>query len=174
MSYGYLDRKGLVVGDNYASTRNNVRMRLATEVFDRIKMDGNIGYIDFYRKDPGSSGTSGVFRLAQRISPLLPVKWQQPTADGLWEDTSYWSFGSVANPVRTAMESGYVNRKSKTFNGIPHSRVIMPTGRRIPTTKPSATALSATRYKNRRLARNQSAEIITILYFKKKTFRKIW
>jgi TonB-linked SusC/RagA family outer membrane protein len=116
MSYGYLDQKGLVVGDNYASTRNNVRMRLSTEVFDRIKLDGNIGYIDFYRKDPGSSGTSGVFRLAQRISPLLPVKWQQPTADGLWEDTSYWSFGSVVNPVRTAMESGYVNRKSKTFN----------------------------------------------------------
>lgn len=53
----------------------------------------------------------------QRISPLLPIKWQQPTIDGGWEDSPYWSFGSVANPVRTAYESGYADRKSKTFNG---------------------------------------------------------
>ncbi|MDR1667018.1 MAG: TonB-dependent receptor, partial [Bacteroidales bacterium] len=117
MSYGYLDQKGLVVGDPYSSTRHNVRLRLATEIFDRIKLDGNLGFIDFSRSDAGNSGTGGVFRLAQRISPLLPVKWQRPTDDGGWEDSPYWSFGSVANPVRTAYESGYVDRKSKTFNG---------------------------------------------------------
>lgn len=117
MSYGLLDQKGIVVGDNYASRRHNVRMRLNTTVFDRIKLDGNIGFIDFYRKDPGNSGTSGVFRLAQRISPLLPVMWQQPTTDGGFEDTSYWAFGSVVNPVRAALESGNDERKSKTFTG---------------------------------------------------------
>ncbi|MDR3060662.1 MAG: TonB-dependent receptor [Dysgonamonadaceae bacterium] len=117
MSYGYLDQKGLVIGEPYSSTRNNIRLRLNTQVFDRIKIDGNMGFIDFSRKDAGNSGTAGVFRLAQRISPLIPVKWQQPTADGNWEDSPYWSFGSVTNPVRTAYESGYADRKSKTFNG---------------------------------------------------------
>ncbi|MDR1864320.1 MAG: TonB-dependent receptor [Bacteroidales bacterium] len=117
MSYGYLEQNGLIVGDPYESTRNNVRLRLNTEVFGRLKLDGNLSYVDFYRQDAGNSGTVGVFRLAQRISPLLPVKWQQPTDDGGWEDSHYWSYGSVANPVRTAYESGYSKRDSRTFNG---------------------------------------------------------
>jgi len=118
MSYGYLVQNGLVVGDPYSSKRNNVRLRLKTEVFDRITIDGNLGFVDYYRQDAASSGTGGVFRLVQRISPLLPVKWQQPTADYTgWEDSPYWSYGSVVNPVRTAYESGYAKRMSKTFNG---------------------------------------------------------
>lgn len=118
MSYGFLDQNGLVVGDPYSSKRHNIRLRLNTEVLERITLDGNLGFIDFARQDAGNSGTAGVFRLAQRISPLLPVKWQQPTADYTgWEDSSIWSYGTVVNPVRTAYESGYVKRDSKTFNG---------------------------------------------------------
>jgi TonB-linked SusC/RagA family outer membrane protein len=117
MSYGYLNQSGLVVGDPYASTRHNVRLRLNTELSDRFRVDGNISFIDFYRKDAGSSGTGGVFRLVQRISPLLPVKWQLPTEDGGWTDSPYWSYGSVSNPVRVAYESGYVKNYSRTFNG---------------------------------------------------------
>ena len=117
MSYGFLDQTGLVVGDPYASTRHNVRLRLNTELSDRLRVDGNISFIDFYRKDAGASGTGGVFRLVQRISPLLPVKWQLPAEDGGWEDSPYWSYGSVGNPVRVAYESGYVKNYSRTFNG---------------------------------------------------------
>lgn len=117
MSYGYLEQTGLIVGDPYYSSRNNVRLRLNTEVSNRLKLDGNISYIDFFRRDAGGSGTDGVFRLTQRISPLLPVKWQLTTNDGELEDSPYWSYGSVGNPVRTAYESGYTKNYSRTFNG---------------------------------------------------------
>ncbi|WP_233378945.1 TonB-dependent receptor [Maribellus sp. CM-23] len=117
MSYGYLEQNGLIIGDPYYSSRNNVRLRLNTQVADRLKVDGNLSFVDFYRKDAGGNGTAGVFRLTQRISPLLPVKWQLPTEDGGWTDSPYWSYGSVTNPVRTAYESGYLKSSSRTFNG---------------------------------------------------------
>jgi len=117
MSYGYLEQDGIIVGDPFFSSRNNVRLRLNTEVSNRLKLDGNLSYIDFFRRDAGGSGTGGVFRLTQRISPLLPVKWQLPTSEGGWEDSPYWSYGSVGNPVRTAYESGYTKNSSRTFNG---------------------------------------------------------
>lgn len=117
MSYGYLEQTGLIVGDPYSSSRHNVRLRLNSQITDRLHVDGNISFIDFYRQDAGGSGTGGVFRLVQRISPLLPVKWQLPTEEGGWKDSPYWSYGSVSNPVRTARESGYTKNYSRTFNG---------------------------------------------------------
>ncbi len=117
MSYGLLDQTGLIVGDGYKSKRHNIRLRLDTEVSDRLKIDGNLSYIDFFRQDVGRAGTGGVFRLSQRISPLLPVKWQIPSDSGGFEDSPYWSYGSVSNPVRTAYESGYTKTNSRTFNG---------------------------------------------------------
>ncbi len=117
MSYGFLDQTGLIVGDPYASSRHNTRLRLITDLADRLRIDGNISFIDFYRKDAGGTGTAGVFRLVQRISPLLPIKWQLPTDDGNWQDSPHWSYGSVSNPVRVAYESGYTKNYSRTFNG---------------------------------------------------------
>lgn len=118
MSYGHLNQTGLVVGDLYESKRNNVRMKVNTTVFDRLKVDGNLSFVDYYRQDAGASGTAGVFRLVQRTSPLLPVKWQLPTEDGGWYDSPYWSYGSVSNPVYTAYDSGYTKSKSRSFSGI--------------------------------------------------------
>ncbi|RAV28472.1 TonB-dependent receptor [Sinomicrobium soli] len=117
MSYGYLDQTGLIVGDGFKSSRHNVRLRLTTQVTDRLKLDGNISYVDFARRNIGGSGTGGVFRLSQRISPLLPVRWQLENDEGGYTDSPYWSYGSVPNPVRTAYESGYTKVNSRTFNG---------------------------------------------------------
>ena len=58
------------------------------------------------KKDLSYSGTSGVFRLSQRISPLLPVKWQVPDENGRMVDGDNWSYGSVRNPLQVAYESG--------------------------------------------------------------------
>lgn len=118
ISYGYLNQEGLVVGDAFNSHRHNARMSVNTEVFDRIKITGNMSYVDFFRSEAGYSGTSGVFRLAQRISPLLPVKWQQENPDGTWSDTEWYSFGMVRNPVDVAYNSGTEERQTRTFNGI--------------------------------------------------------
>lgn len=118
VSYGYLNQDGLVVGDAFNSHRHNARVSVNTEIYDRLKITGNVSFVDFFRSEAGFSGTSGVFRLAQRISPLLPVKWQQQDANGNWTDTEWYSFGAVKNPVDVAYNSGTNERKSRTFNGI--------------------------------------------------------
>lgn len=117
MSYGYLDQDGLVVGDSYASNRHNARIHVNTEVNKRLTVSGNIGYVDYYQKECGYSGTTGVFRLAQRMSPLYPVMWQQQDENGNWSDSEYYSSSSIYNPVYVAYNSGYRNRNSRTFNG---------------------------------------------------------
>ena len=117
MSYGYLDQDGLVVGDGYSSKRHNARISVNTEVYDRLKLTGQMSYVDFYKKDLGYSGTSGVFRLSQRMSPLLPVKWQVPDENGRMVDSENWSYGSVRNPLQVAYESGTEERKTRVLNG---------------------------------------------------------
>lgn len=118
VSYGYLNQEGLVVGDAFNSHRHNARVSVNTEIYDRLKITGNLSFVDYFRSEAGLSGTSGVFRLAQRISPLLPVKWQQQDENGTWYDTDWYSFGAVKNPVDVAYNSGTNKRKSRTFNGI--------------------------------------------------------
>ena len=117
-SYGYLNQDGLVVGDSFKSHRHNARISVNTEVWDRLKLNGNVSYVDFYKSECGYSGTSGVFRLAQRISPLLPVKWMKEDENGQWSETDWYSFGMVRNPVNVAYNSGTETRESRTFNGI--------------------------------------------------------
>lgn len=118
MSYGNLHQGGIIVGDPYKSDRNNFRINVNTQLSDRLKVDGSLSYIDFFRQDAAASGTGGVFRLAQRISPLLPVMWQTPTANGGWEDSNNYSFGSVSNPINVARNSGYRKVYSKTTSGV--------------------------------------------------------
>ncbi|MEG0559283.1 MAG: TonB-dependent receptor [Muribaculaceae bacterium] len=118
MSYGFLDQDGLVIGDSFKSRRHNARISANTEVFGRLKLNGNVSFVDYYRSQCGYSGTSGVFRLAQRMSPLLPVKWQREDDNGDWENSDYYSSGMVKNPVDVAYNSGTEERKSRVFNGI--------------------------------------------------------
>ncbi|WP_434533889.1 TonB-dependent receptor [Bacteroides sedimenti] len=118
MSYGYLDQEGLIVGDGYNSKRHNARINVDTEAFNRLKLNANVSFVDYYRNDCGGSGTSGVFRLAQRISPLIPIYWKKQADDGTWVDSDVFSSASVKNPVDVAYNSGYSKRNSRTLNGI--------------------------------------------------------
>ncbi len=118
MSYGYLNQDGLVVGDPYKSHRHNVRLEVTTDVNERLHLSGNISYVDFFKQDSELSGTGGVFRLSQRMSPLMPVKWQQQDENGVWSDTDWYSFGAVKNPVYVARESGRSKRNTRVMNGI--------------------------------------------------------
>ena len=77
MSNGYLAQDGLIVGDPFSSKRHNARLSMNTELYDRLKINGNISFVDFYRQENGVSGTTGVFRTVQRVSPLLPVIWKE-------------------------------------------------------------------------------------------------
>ena len=119
ISYGYLDQKGLIVGDGFNSRRHNARVNVNTDAFnDRLKLNANVSFVDYYRTDCGGSGTSGVFRLSQRMSPLLPIYWKKQNTDGSWTNTDVFSSAAVRNPVDVAYYSGYDKRNSRTFNGI--------------------------------------------------------
>lgn len=122
MSYGYLNQDGLVVGNPYKSHRHNARIEVNTEVNDRLTLTGNASFVDFYKQDLSVSGTGGVFRLSQRISPLLPVKWKQKDESGQWTDTPWYSFGAVKNPIYVAHDAGHSVREVRTFNGIINAR----------------------------------------------------
>ena len=117
MSYGYLNQDGLIVGDPFSSKRHNARLSMNTELYDRLKINGNISFVDFYRQENGVSGTTGVFRTVQRVSPLLPVKWKEQNEKGEWVDTDHYAYTSLMNPVDIAYNSGYNKRNSRTFNG---------------------------------------------------------
>ncbi|WP_245893827.1 TonB-dependent receptor [Sphingobacterium gobiense] len=94
-SYGYLGEGGLVVGDNFKAGRHNARLRLNTEVFDRIKLDGNLGYVD--RGYDGSASGTSPLSAAISIRPLVPVRF----TNGSW---GY--HGGQSNPVAWAQDGG--------------------------------------------------------------------
>ncbi len=52
----FWNQDGLVVGDGYSSKRHNARISVNTEVYDRLKLTGQMSYVDFYKKDLGYSG----------------------------------------------------------------------------------------------------------------------
>ena len=103
------------MGDAFNSHRHNARVSVNTEIYDCLKITGNLSFVDYFRSEAGLSGTSGVFRLAQRISPLLPVKWRQQDENGTWYDTDWYSFGAVKNPVDVAYNSGTNKKKITHF-----------------------------------------------------------
>ncbi len=120
MSYGYLSTEGLLVGNGYNSTRNNARLKVNTELLDRLTVEGNIGYNDIDNWTPSSSdsGDSGLFYHALRSSPLVPVHF----TDGQW---GYG--GSSGNPVAIANDGGFINYKSnETTLNISGDLMIIP------------------------------------------------
>ncbi|MFD1770760.1 TonB-dependent receptor [Sphingobacterium suaedae] len=94
-SYGYLNEGGLVVGDNFKAHRHNARLRLNTQVLDRLNIDGNLGYVD--RSYDGSANGLSALSGATSIRPLVPVRF----TNGSW---GY--HGGQSNPVAVATDGG--------------------------------------------------------------------
>ncbi len=99
LSYGYLNQQGLVVGDAFKAKRNNIRLRLTTELLDRLQLDANLGYVDRLVSEPASgiSEAGGLIYSAHQISPLVPVRFTSGT----------WGYGGGStNPVAVAYDGG--------------------------------------------------------------------
>ncbi|MBW8686418.1 SusC/RagA family TonB-linked outer membrane protein [Chitinophaga rhizophila] len=111
LSYGRMDQKGLVVGDQYKALRNNLRARVnALTLFNVLDLDANIGYIDRTQNQPagGTDENSGPIYTALTMSPLNPVKFSNGT----------WGYGGgSSNPVAIATDGGYNNFKSQELTG---------------------------------------------------------
>lgn len=100
MSYGNAIQDGIIVGDNAKSHRNNLRMRIISDLIkNRLSFDGNLTYSNSKTTQPAiSAGT--VILQAHEMSPLVPVKF----SDGTW-GTSTVSSG-VQNPLAEAYNGG--------------------------------------------------------------------
>ncbi|MCT1531602.1 SusC/RagA family TonB-linked outer membrane protein [Sphingobacterium daejeonense] len=101
-SYGYLGEGGLVIGDNFKAGRHNARLRMSTEILDRVQLDGNLGYVD--RGTYGSASGNDPLSMATSIRPLVPVHF----TNGSW---GY--HGGQSNPVAIATDGGTNNFTSQ-------------------------------------------------------------
>lgn len=128
MSYGYMNQDGLVVGDAFKTKRHNIRLSLNSEIINRLKVTGTISFVDYKYSTSAASGPTGVFRLAQRMSPLLPIRWKEQGEDGNWHDTEHWSYGSVRNPLDVAYDGGRAIRRSRTLNAIGNATLSIAKG----------------------------------------------
>lgn len=99
LSYGYFNQAGLITGDAFGTRRHNVRLRVNTEIADRLSIDGNIGFIDRYYSEPqqATDQDGGVIYSAHQISPLVPVRFTNGN----------WGYGGGSqNPIAIASEGG--------------------------------------------------------------------
>lgn len=104
LSYGLLKQEGLVTGNNFGNTRHNLRLRLDTDVNDRLRLAGILGYIDrnVYEPSWDTRDGGGVIYSSTTISPLVPVRFT----------TGTWGYGGGStNPVAIATDGG-----RNTFN----------------------------------------------------------
>ncbi len=110
-SYGRLDQKGLVVGEQYWATRNNARLRLNSQkLFGILDLDANLNYIDREQNQPagGTDHNTGPIYTTLTMSPLDPVRFGNGT----------WGYGGgSSNPVAIATDGGYNNFTSQELYG---------------------------------------------------------
>ncbi|AHM59812.1 TonB-dependent receptor plug [Flammeovirgaceae bacterium 311] len=106
LSYGFLKEGGLVTGDNFKAKRHNIRVKLNTNLLDRLELSTNMGYID--RDYSGSSSGTGVIYSAHSILPLVPVRFT----------TGDWGYlGGQRNPVAIATDGGTNDFASQEVTG---------------------------------------------------------
>ncbi|SFC68147.1 TonB-linked outer membrane protein, SusC/RagA family [Parapedobacter composti] len=110
LAYGYLNQGGMVTGDNFNSHRHNIRARFNTTLFDRLTIDGNVGYIDrnYLASAENPSSTGGPLNAAMAISPLVPVRFS----------TGGWGYhGGQRNPIAVTTDGGTDKFNSQEFTG---------------------------------------------------------
>ena len=110
LSYGFLDQDGLTIGQSTSAIRNNVRLKLNTQVAELFDITANMSYIDRKFKAPnnGFDAASGSLYNAMRTRPLVPVRF----TDGKW---GYG--GGQSNQVAYLTDGGSQDFSSQEFTG---------------------------------------------------------
>ena len=110
-SYGRLNQKGLLVGDQYNFDKNNARLKLnAVKLLDVIDVETNFGYLDraIDQSAQDLSGDAGPIYTALTSSPLTPVRFT----------TGTWGYGGgSSNPVTIATDGGFNKFISRELTG---------------------------------------------------------
>lgn len=110
LSYGSLNEGGLLTGENFNGKRHNVRARINTTLFDRLRVDANLGYVDrnYSGTANGTSSGGGPIYSAMQAHPLIPVRF----TTGNWGTNN-----DLSNPVALASDGGTNDFKSQEFTG---------------------------------------------------------
>lgn len=111
LSYGRLNQKGLLVGDQYNFDKNNARLKVnALRLLDIIDIEANIGYLDRMVNQAAAEleAGAGPIYTALTASPLTPVRFKNGT----------WGYGGgSSNPVTMATDGGFNKFTSNELTG---------------------------------------------------------
>ena len=110
-SFGYLNNKGLIQGEDME--RYTARVRMDYQIKDWMKIGMNAAYSNFDWNNGNGSGTGNVFSFASNVAPVYPVYLRDGSGKIMYDDLGYkiYDYGNGAN-------AGYVRPYAANSNAL--------------------------------------------------------
>ena len=110
-SFGYLNNKGLIQGEDMQ--RYTARVRMDYQIKDWMKIGMNAAYSNFDWNNGNGSGTGNVFSFASNVAPVYPVYLRDGSGKIMYDDLGYkiYDYGNGAN-------AGYVRPYAANSNAL--------------------------------------------------------
>ena len=96
-SFGYLNNKGLIQGEDME--RYTARVRIDYQIKDWMKIGMNAAYSNFEWNNGNGSGTGNVFSFASNVAPIYPVYLRDGNGNIIHDEMGYkrYDYGNGAN-----------------------------------------------------------------------------
>ncbi len=96
-SFGYLNNKGLIQGEDME--RYTARVRIDYQIKDWMKIGMNAGYSNFDWNNGNGSGTGNVFSFASNVAPIYPVYLRDGNGNIMYDEMGYkrYDYGNGSN-----------------------------------------------------------------------------
>ena len=96
-SFGYLNNKGLIQGEDME--RYTARVRIDYQIKDWMKIGMNAAYSNFDWNNGNGSGTGNVFSFASNVAPIYPVYLRDGSGNIIHDEMGYkrYDYGNGAN-----------------------------------------------------------------------------
>ena len=96
-SFGYLNNKGLIQGEDMQ--RYTARVRVDYQIKDFMKIGMNAAYSNFDWNNGNGSGTGNVFSFATNVAPIYPVYLRDGNGNIMYDDMGYkrYDYGNGSN-----------------------------------------------------------------------------
>ncbi len=96
-SFGYLNNKGLIQGEDME--RYTARVRIDYQIKDWMKIGMNAAYSNFDWNNGNGSGTGNVFSFASNVAPIYPVYLRDGSGNIIRDEMGYkrYDYGNGAN-----------------------------------------------------------------------------
>lgn len=110
-SFGYLNNKGLIQGEDMQ--RYTARVRMDYQIKDWLKVGMNAAYSNFDWNNGNGSGTGNVFSFATNVAPIYPVYLRDGSGNIIYDDMGYkrYDYGDGSN-------AGYIRPYAANSNAL--------------------------------------------------------